>query len=64
MPHTLSKPLILQIISDEPEMPGEMPQAFWEDFCSIRHDSEAVADMMRCIVRLTKEGISKRILEI
>lgn len=49
---------VQQAIGNEPEFEGDMPDDVWADFCSDKHKAEAA---FRLIVRLTKEGIMKRL---
>lgn len=44
-------------ITDEPELPGEMPDEMWE---AIRSDRDAATEALRIVVRQTKGGILKR----
>ena len=44
-------------ITDEPELPGEMPEEMWE---VLRNDRDAATKAMRIAVRQTKGGILKR----
>lgn len=44
-------------ITDEPELPGEMPDEMWE---AIRSDRDAATETLRIVVRQTKGGILKR----
>lgn len=45
-------------VEAEPELPGDMPDEIWE---AIRNDRDALAETLRITVRLTKDGIRKRI---
>tara|TARA_R110000868_G_scaffold90375_1_gene251010 strand:+ start:155 stop:469 length:315 start_codon:yes stop_codon:yes gene_type:complete len=47
-----------QAVRDEPELPGEMPQAMFD---TVQHDKDACAEALRILVRLTKQGILERI---
>lgn len=49
----------VQVVSEEPELPGEMPEEMWE---TIRNDRDAVTQALKIAVRETKAGIIKRIL--
>jgi catalase len=50
----------LQAIEDEPELPGDMPDAMWE---SLRKaDREEMVTAFRVTVQKTKEGIRERLL--
>jgi hypothetical protein len=48
----------LKAISDEPEYPGHMPDGMWQ---AIGEHKDVAEEAMRLTVRLTKEGIRKRI---
>lgn len=49
-------------INEEPELPGEIPDELWEQICSAagRGDKDLVTELLRIIVRQTKEGIKER----
>ena len=50
----------LKAVSDEPEYPGHMPDGMWQ---AIGEHKDVAEKAMRITVRLTKEGIRKRIEE-
>ena len=50
----------LKAVSDEPEYPGHMPDGMWQ---AIGEHKDVAEEAMRITVRLTKEGIRKRIEE-
>ena len=52
--------VILNAIAAEPERDDDMPESMWK-FISESKENATIA--MRHIVRLTKEGITKRIKE-
>jgi hypothetical protein len=45
-------------ISAEPELPGDMPEKMW---AAVKDDRDAAVELLRIVVRLTKDGISKRL---
>lgn len=47
----------MDAVTDEPELPGAMPNAMWD---AMRADREAATEAMRIAVRQTKSGILKR----
>ena len=49
----------LQAVTDEPEVPGTMPDEMWE---AIRDDRDAIENAIRIAVQQTKAGIRERIL--
>jgi len=52
-------------INEEPELPGEMPEAMWQtiSYAVEQDDMETLTELLRIIVRQTKAGIKKRALE-
>lgn len=48
----------LQAVKDEPELPGEMPDAMWN---KIAGDRDAITEALRIAVKQTKRGIRDRI---
>jgi hypothetical protein len=47
----------MDAVTDEPELPGAMPDAMWD---VLRSDRDASAEALRIVVRQTKAGILKR----
>lgn len=45
-------------IAAEPELPGDMPEQMW---AAVQKDRDAAVELLRIVVRLTKEGIAKRL---
>ncbi len=50
---------VLDAISEEPELPGNMPDGFWETVASL--DKDGIEALLRIAVRLTKAGISEQV---
>ena len=50
----------LRAIDDEPELPGDMPDAMWDEF----QDRERATEALRALVRVTKRNIRDRVLAI
>lgn len=50
----------IMMVDDEPELPGDIPDKIWD---IIKNDRKATEEALRAAVRLTKDGIKKRILE-
>ena len=46
-----------QAVDDEPEYPGEMPDEMYQAICSRK---DVATEAMRITVRLTKQGIKRR----
>ncbi|HSH42968.1 MAG TPA: hypothetical protein VK973_12660 [Arenicellales bacterium] len=49
----------LLAVEDEPELPGDMPDAIW---AAIDGDLDAMAEALRIVVRQTKARIRERII--
>jgi len=49
---------VLKVISDEPELPGHMPDELWR---AMAESKDVAEEAMRSVVRLTKKVICKRI---
>lgn len=49
----------LAAVEAEPELPGDMPDEMWE---LVRRDRAAATQVLRIVVRQTKNGIMSRIL--
>lgn len=54
----------LQAIEDEPELPGDMPDAMWHEILRMvgELDREGLIEAFRITVRQTKSGIKERLL--
>ena len=50
--------LIEEIINDEPEYPGQMPDEMYETLLTL--DKSGMEEAMRISIRLAKEGILER----
>ncbi len=57
---------VLKAIDDEPEMPGEPPQEMVDGLMEIMKNKDlgALIEMCRIGVRLTKQGIKERVLDL
>ena len=53
--------LVVKCITDEEEFDGEMPKKMFD---AIRKDKDAAAEALRISVRLTKQGILKRLSDV
>ncbi len=51
------KTIALRAISDEPELPSDMPDEAWE---MLKDNRDNVEEALRSAVRLTKSGITDR----
>lgn len=51
---------ILAAIDEEPECPGEMPEAMYQTILNL--DKPAMEEWCRILVRETKQGIRERVL--
>lgn len=51
---------VIELIKAEPEFPGDMPDEMFALMCK---DKDAATEAMRIAVRLTKEGVIKRLRE-
>ena len=54
------KRLVLISITEEPELPGDMPDGMWDD---INGNRDVTNHAMQNVVRLTKNGITERFLK-
>lgn len=54
---TILKQALEKAIDDEPELPGQMPDHIFQ---AVKNDKDAIAEMNRITVRLTKKGIKER----
>ena len=52
---------VLKAIADEEELPGDMPDKVWEE---LKDDRDAMSEALKMTVRLTKAGITERILKL
>lgn len=48
---------LTKAINDEPDLPGGMPDEMWQ---VIHNDRDAMQELLRITVRLTKDGIKRR----
>lgn len=55
----LERRLVLKAVDDEPEYPGDMPDALWTAL--LARDRGLVSEAFRLTVKLTKQGIRDRI---
>lgn len=53
---------ILAAIDEEPECPGEMPEAMYQTILNL--DKPAMEAWCRILVRETKQGIRSRVLDL
>ena len=54
----LDKEMVYKAVDDEPELPGQMPDAMWE---AIKGDRDAMGEALRLSVSMTKDDIKERI---
>lgn len=54
---------ILKCVEDEPELPGDPPEEIKAVLlvAIIKNDNDFLAECLRSVVRLTKQGITERI---